>query len=545
MIASAMLYTVQVSVPLGAAAWFVARFLRSHGRAERGVWIVALAATLLFPALTLSRPRPVPAAASPPVLVDVSTPTHVATLAPIAPSGAQSLDIDGLLVVVWVVLSLSLALRWALSAIRLGSLERSWIPETLDGVPVALTPELGPAVTGILRPKIIVPAWVPALPAHQRALVLQHEQEHIGARDPWLNTFARISRIFTPWNPVTWLLGIGLERAVELDCDRRVLRRHPNIESYGETLLIVSTRGSNKLLAAAAFAETHVPLRKRILAMTTPPRAMSLIGALGAVAVGTVILGSTVAVPVPALRTESPPTDVVPPHATSIVASPTRFAEGIPPEENSLASAASEAPPSVDAATEQAQQALAEPRVIADPGRWMIIYRSMNDLNAGNAPLARVPWSSRDSAFAAIQATLGDSALFARLMDDVRDGTLGDSARMLLPVGVRSVALPSDPPQSVTVPPRILNPDEIVEVIGRAYPRTLLAQERGGTVGVHFLVGVTGEVERIKIAQISAYPALDEAAVQVASVYRFSPARRGDEPVAVWVAHAISFYPPQ
>jgi TonB family protein len=97
----------------------------------------------------------------------------------------------------------------------------------------------------------------------------------------------------------------------------------------------------------------------------------------------------------------------------------------------------------------------------------------------------------------------------------------------------------------VTVSPRILNPEAIIEAIRAAYPSELLARGRGGTVGMQFLVGPEGEIQRRQIGQISAYPALDRAAMQVASIYRFSPALEDDVPVAVWVAHAISFYPPE
>jgi len=40
---------------------------------------------------------------------------------------------------------------------------------------------------------------------------------------------------------------------------------------------------------------------------------------------------------------------------------------------------------------------------------------------------------------------------------------------------------------------------------------------------------------------VAAYEELNAAAVQVARVYRFSPAQAGGEPVAVWVSHAIDF----
>jgi TonB family protein len=547
MISSAMLYTVVVSVPVTVAAWFVARVLRSHGRAERGVWIVAIATTLIFPLFMLTRPRPAPAVTSlPTVQMELEAVAADQVSIPTALPATRSLNLDGFLLALWMALSLALSVRWALSAIRLRLLRRSWIPETIDGVPVTLTAELGPAVTGLVRPQIVVPAWVPALPPHQRALVLLHEQEHIRARDPWLNTFSRISRILSPWNPATWLLGVGLKRAVELDCDRRVLRRQPSIESYGETLLVVSARGANRLMAAAAFAETDVPLRKRILAMTTPPRAMSVPAVVGAITVGAAILSSIAAVPVPAMRiAPSPaPLPLQEDPAPRIVASAASPAPGAALASTTRAETPAGASDATPPQAQQAQQTLAEPRVIAEPGRsWIEIHRSAAAIEAGDPPLARAPWASRDSAFEAVYAMIGDSALYA-LRDSVLNGLREESVLRRIPLGTRTYALPSDPLPPMTAPPRILNADEILQTIRAAYPRTLLDQGRGGTVGMQFLVGATGEVERIRIAQISAYPALDEAAVQVASVYRFSPALRGDQRVAVWVAHAISFYPP-
>jgi beta-lactamase regulating signal transducer with metallopeptidase domain len=464
MIANAMLYTVLVSVPLTTSAWFLARFLRAHGRPERAVWSVALAATMLVPAFMLSRPRVAPsetwvesAFLEPATLLKLQAP---APAVPPPPPAASSLDVDRILLAIWLGLSLSLASRWALSAFRLGSLRQSWLPETIDGVHVALTPELGPAVSGLLRPRIVVPAWVPALPPHQRILVLAHEQEHIRARDPWLGACARICWIMSPWNPATWLLGTGLRRAVELDCDRRVLRLHPSIERYGETLLVVSARGSDRFVAAAAFAETDVPLRKRILAMTTPPRAMSALRMVGAAAVSVCILSCTATVPVPAMRvvatTPAVPTDVAP-----IVEASAASSDGAmtAPQTSVETTVTTQIPAAVrDPVPEPQQQPLAEPRVIANGElRWMEIYRSAADQLAGNAPLMRVPWSQRDSAFAAVYAMLGDSALYA-LRDSVVNGLVPmDSAAMRLPVGTQSVALASDSPPQVTVPPRILN----------------------------------------------------------------------------------------
>jgi protein TonB len=63
----------------------------------------------------------------------------------------------------------------------------------------------------------------------------------------------------------------------------------------------------------------------------------------------------------------------------------------------------------------------------------------------------------------------------------------------------------------------------------------------GGTVRVYFFIGEEGRVEHTRIDQSSGHEALDEAALRVASVYRFSPALNRDEPVPVWVSFPITF----
>ena len=48
---------------------------------------------------------------------------------------------------------------------------------------VQVTRELGPAVTGLRRPEILIPEWLYGLPVPQRSLVVRHESEHVRARD--------------------------------------------------------------------------------------------------------------------------------------------------------------------------------------------------------------------------------------------------------------------------------------------------------------------------------------------------------------------------
>jgi protein TonB len=56
-----------------------------------------------------------------------------------------------------------------------------------------------------------------------------------------------------------------------------------------------------------------------------------------------------------------------------------------------------------------------------------------------------------------------------------------------------------------------------------------------------FYINALGVAEEIQIHESSGHQALDEAALRVGSVYRFSPALNRDEPVPVWVLFPITF----
>ena len=92
-----------------------------------------------------------------------------------------------------------------------------------------------------------------------------------------------------------------------------------------------------------------------------------------------------------------------------------------------------------------------------------------------------------------------------------------------------------------TVAPRILNKDEIVRAMARAYPPTLREAGIGGQVYIFFFIDEEGRVQTTRIDQSSGHEGLDEAALAVADLYRFSPALNRDQRVPVWVSFPIRF----
>jgi protein TonB len=92
-----------------------------------------------------------------------------------------------------------------------------------------------------------------------------------------------------------------------------------------------------------------------------------------------------------------------------------------------------------------------------------------------------------------------------------------------------------------TVAPSILNRDEVVRAMVREYPALLRDAGIGGTVRVYFFIDEGGQVRDTRIDQSSGHEALDQAALNVADVYRFSAALNRDKTVPVWVSFPITF----
>lgn len=92
-----------------------------------------------------------------------------------------------------------------------------------------------------------------------------------------------------------------------------------------------------------------------------------------------------------------------------------------------------------------------------------------------------------------------------------------------------------------TVAPRLLNPDEVAELVRRAYPPALRNAGIGGRAVVELHVGEDGRVQTVRLARSAGHPQLDEAALRVADHLRFAPGLNVDTHVAVWVRIALEF----
>ena len=81
----------------------------------------------------------------------------------------------------------------------------------------------------------------------------------------------------------------------------------------------------------------------------------------------------------------------------------------------------------------------------------------------------------------------------------------------------------------------------MVRALEREYPPLLRDAGIGGTANIWFFIDENGRVQDTRIQESSGHQQLDEAALRVADIMRFTAALNRDKKVPVWVAFPITF----
>lgn len=277
MIAQWMLSIAATAALLAVAARALEEGLRVYGRPARWVWVAALAGSVLLPLAGALTGGAFPGGwlRAPASSLDLSAlileiePAVQAAQAPVATSRSDVLVLlERALAAAWLLGSAAVLLLYLGTWRRLGRSMRGWPAGTIDGTPVLVSGQGGPAVVGLVKPAIVVPSWLLAENEAAVRCVVLHEREHVRARDHTVLALAPLVAAAMPWNPAIWWQLRRLRLAVELDCDRRVLAWGIEARAYGTLLLEIAGRSSRPLAGAAALAEPRTFLERRIMAMS-------------------------------------------------------------------------------------------------------------------------------------------------------------------------------------------------------------------------------------------------------------------------------------
>lgn len=269
-----IVYVLAFSLAIASVAYFAERVGALPRSGGRWIWTAAMVISVIIPT----------AFAWQPVGSMPEHPTSGATVARIPPAadtsarwvmvsgggGSRGVVSDAGIEAIWLVLSMLLFVWWAVTQMRLRRYARSWIPADVAGRRVLLSDSAGPAVVGALRARIVAPQWLVEMPRRKQDIVLAHEEEHIAAGDPQLLAAALALLVVVPWNLPLWFQLARLRRAIEVDCDARVLGRGIGVIEYGGVLLDIGGRGATDRSFGADMGIALSFLEQRVQIMLLP-----------------------------------------------------------------------------------------------------------------------------------------------------------------------------------------------------------------------------------------------------------------------------------
>lgn len=276
MVPAWMLYATAIGVLACGAALAAEHLLGVWGLPRRFVWVAAMALTIALPIILATRsPRRIARTAMAAAIRRTPTPPRAALAVARSPQSLRitiyrlSIRFDRVARTLWIVASLLVSAGLIVAVLSLYQHRDGWRGGKLYGHDVMLTRDLGPAVVGVFRPRIVIPEWALGLPDRERRFMLHHELEHLMSNDPQLLLFTGIALLLCPWNAALWWMAHRLRLAIEIDCDARVIAASDAPDEYGLFLVAVGERRTSGFFLAASLAERQSSLERRIVAMTS------------------------------------------------------------------------------------------------------------------------------------------------------------------------------------------------------------------------------------------------------------------------------------
>lgn len=251
-------------VAIVAAALLRKPVRRAFGaRAAYGLWLAAPLAAIAVLVPPMATPSPIVA----PMMLEIAAVAGGAvdasvSTAPSLPAMAFWLWIMGAGAV-----AVLLLLRQARFVTALGRLE-----PLAGGLFRAERAGAGPAVVGVLRPRIVTPAdFESRFAPGEREVILAHEQAHLRSGDAAINALAALALCACWFNPLVHLAVYLMRIDQELACDAAVLGRFPQARRlYAEVLLKTQLATQPLPFGCHWPAAAEHPLKERIVMLKSP-----------------------------------------------------------------------------------------------------------------------------------------------------------------------------------------------------------------------------------------------------------------------------------
>jgi beta-lactamase regulating signal transducer with metallopeptidase domain len=174
-----------------------------------------------------------------------------------------------------------------------------------------------PALLGILRPRIVLPAdFESRYNRLERLLIFSHERTHLGRGDALWNALAALMRCLFWFNPLVHLAAICLRADQEMACDAAVLDGHPGSRRAYATAMLKTQLADAALPIGCHWRSAHqLKERLQMVGKSTPSRGRRVCGNVF-VAIASLVLGyaAWAAEPSPPASTADTATGIEPQH---------------------------------------------------------------------------------------------------------------------------------------------------------------------------------------------------------------------------------------
>ena len=291
-----MLYAALVGAIVAVGGLALERLAAAMGQPRRIAWVAALTLAVAIPLTGIWR-----SPETAPRVVEGGTPESVAignapvenfwSAIPVL-SVPQDVSIEKIAMFAWGAGSLASLAVLAGVLLLIARGRRRWERRNVHGTEVYVSHRFGPALVGIARPRVVIPAWVLDLEPDARAAIIRHELEHARARDHLTLLYGALVVAAFPWSPAIWWMYRRLRAAVEMDCDRRVLASGIGVADYGDVLLRVGSLSRRWWGFAPAMGLAESQLERRLKTMSEKRGRLSVGRAawLAAVAAGALVM---------------------------------------------------------------------------------------------------------------------------------------------------------------------------------------------------------------------------------------------------------------
>lgn len=146
-----------------------------------------------------------------------------------------------------------------------------------------------PLVFGIVKPKIILPAFLTTDVSGRLKFVLAHEAVHVRRGDNLWKIVMMIAVCIHWFNPLVWIMYVLFTRDMELSCDEKVLSRFGEgaKREYARALVGLAEKQYRASLFAQGFGKSAI--KERIEAIMKFKKATALSAACAVLLLGTAI----------------------------------------------------------------------------------------------------------------------------------------------------------------------------------------------------------------------------------------------------------------